>query len=273
MVITPDATSTVGGYYPVTVAFNPTTSLVQNSLIQISPLILGDNPSDCTNDIPSIAALTTYLCSYSSNTVTITYTGATTLTSANRISITIKNTQYNTKKSATSLTVNLMATSTCQMETGVDSTMWVPQNAAKFQASSTFSYPTSTPTATCNTQALLLWSLQPTIQITTTQLVVFSVTGATPTTTSVTVSGPLTATSSSGSVIQGQPSSAWLTTNPKSIFMYYFTLPATEQPFTSTVTTYYGTTKQDSDIVHQQTFPNIAATRRNSTLIIYRNYN
>lgn len=273
MVITPDPTSTVGGYFPLTVAFNPTTTFAQNCLIQISPLTFSDNPTDCTSDIPSIPSLTSYLCSYTSSTATITYTGSTTLTNANRVSITIKNVQYNTKKSATTISITLKASASCNIETGVDTSSWVPQNAAVFQSISTFSIPSSSPSTTCNNQALLLWSLEPTIQITTTQLIVISVTGATPTSSSLTVSGPLSGTSSTGQVIQGVPSTTWVTTNPKSIYIYYFTLPETEQPFTSTVTSYYGLTIQASDIVHQQTFTGVAATRRISSLLINRNYN
>ena len=257
-----DGASTVGQYSPVTLTFNPATSIASGVLIQVSPVILGDNPTDCISDIPTISALSSYTCSYSSNVVTLTYTGSTTLTSTNSVSITINNAKYTSKMSATSITLSLKASASCKIESATDTTNWIPSNPAKFQTSSTFSLHSSSPTTTCNTGAILQWSLQPSLEISTSQLVVLTIVGGATPNTGLIVGTGLTGATVSGQTIQGTPTKTWVTTNPTSIISYYFTLPATEQPFSSTVTTYASGTISTSDIVHLQTFTNVAAARR-----------
>lgn len=260
--VIPDSASTVGQYSPVTFTFNPTTSIYTGVLIQITPIILGDNPTNCVSDIPTISAFSSYTCSYSSNVVTLTYTGSTTLTNSNSVSITINNAKYTSMMSATSVTLSLQTSSSCIIETATDTTNWVPQNPAKFQASSSFSLHSSSPTTTCNSSAILLWSLQPTIEISTSQLVVITLAGGVTPNAGLIVGTGLSGTSVSGQTIQGMPTKTWVTTNPSSIIAYYFTLPETEQPFSSTVTTYASSTISTSNIVHLQTFGGVTATRR-----------
>lgn len=262
LTVTPDSTSTVGGYSPLTISLSPSTVFPAGGIIQISPLILQNNPANCQANILQSAMIQSFTCSYSGNTVSITannFTNGTQLTSLNTITLKIDQVQYNMKMSAESLTVYLNANSTCHIETSTNNNSWIPANPASFSIL-TMGIQSGNANSVCSSTNLL-WTIQPKIQIGTSQWVYIELIGGVTAPSAPTVP-TLSNSQSPGQIIQGTPNSIWTITDPNTVVAYPFLLPSTESPFYSRVTTYAGLVIADSEIVHRMVTAQISATRR-----------
>ena len=262
LTVTPDSSSAVGGYFPLTLSLTPSTIFPVGGIIQISPLVLQNNPSNCQANILRSDKIQSLSCSYSGNTVSITANSLTTgtqLTSSDTIILGIDQVQYNMKMSAKSLTVYLNANSTCHIETSTNTNSWIPANPASFNKLS-MEIQSGNANSVCSSTNLL-WTIQPKIEIGISQWVKIELIGDVSAPTAPTIP-TLSNSQNPGQIIQGTPNSIWTITDPNTIVAYPFLLPSTESPFYSRVTTYAGLVISDSEIVHRMETAHISAARR-----------
>ena len=271
LVATPSSGSLVGGYYSLDIAFNLPTDLKNTYVIQMSALNFQDSSTGCSNTVPKNPTLSAaYSCSYTSGSslISITYNGATPITSSTSLTFTINNVQYNTKMSPKTLTVSITRGASCLIATGTDSTNWVPKNPAAFNIL-TLAYTNTSPTSVCSTGAIIKVSFTPTIALASGSAISVTFVGLTPNSgfsfsawnnqriVGQVVSGTLASTYSTSSYFLGNP----------------LTLSTTEQTYYVYVTAYAGSTMSPGEIVYNQTTNTLNAVRSKSYSVLhyYRN--
>jgi len=256
--IIPDISSSVAGYFPITVSFNLPTRFPAAGIILIPNVLLHPNvATDCASIVLQKSPFNNIQCEYtvSGNIGIIKITvlsftgGITELSNTDTISLKLDKIQYNTKMSAKELSIMLLDSSQCNIAIGKNTDLWVPSNPAAFKKFIP-AYDASSDKTVCSKNALLSIAIDPLVQVTTSQKVIIEFIGLSynlPNT--VSVSG-LNGIEITGSKIKGTPAYAW--PFEISLFISFFPLPSTEKPYQIKLTTYAGQLELPSEIVHSQ---------------------
>ena len=260
--VTPDSSSKVGGYYPLTLILTPSSSISSTGIIKISTVTLKNSPSDCTSLVTRADYITSFTCAYSSNIITITISALnqTKITSSDSLVLIISDLFYNTVMSAQPITVQT-AESSCSVESSTNSADWIPASAASFQ---TKTLTIKSSPSTCSVGSLSL-TLQPTVAFGTSQYIVFDMNEELYAVTPVTCLRLTFDSETSKKLRATLDLGTWSTSSTVSLTFSSFVFPPTEKPFSIDITTYSGTTISASTVVHKDTSSTTTATRNSTT--------